>query len=139
MVDKLQLAVNGTLMRGLALNKNLLEVGAFFIREDKTDDFYRLWSINDIHPAMLRTTSAHNSVDVEIWEIAPQALGTILFNEPSGLTIGKVYLANGETVLGILGESWLVEGQQEITNTGGWRNYIKYLKCSSSRIEENIL
>ena len=31
------LAVNGTLMRGLELNPNLLAVGATFVREDETD------------------------------------------------------------------------------------------------------
>ena len=32
-----QLAVNGTLMRGLELNPNLLAVGATFIREARTE------------------------------------------------------------------------------------------------------
>ena len=50
------LAVNGTLMRGLELNPNLTNVGGKFIREEKTDKHYRLWSINDVHPAMIRTT-----------------------------------------------------------------------------------
>jgi hypothetical protein len=31
------LAVNGTLMRGLELNANLLAVGASFVRQDETD------------------------------------------------------------------------------------------------------
>jgi hypothetical protein len=48
------LAVNGTLMRGLALNPNLLAVGATFIRETATEPTYRLWSIDDRHPAMMR-------------------------------------------------------------------------------------
>jgi hypothetical protein len=40
-----RLAVNGTLMRGLALNGNLLAVGATFHREATTIPTYRLWSI----------------------------------------------------------------------------------------------
>jgi gamma-glutamylcyclotransferase (GGCT)/AIG2-like uncharacterized protein YtfP len=48
------LAVNGTLMRGLELNGNLLSVGATFLREAQTEPTYRLWSIDDRHPAMLR-------------------------------------------------------------------------------------
>ena len=54
-MEKTLLAVNGTLMRGLELNPNLLAVGATFVREDETDACYRLWSIGDRHPAMLRT------------------------------------------------------------------------------------
>jgi hypothetical protein len=48
----------------------------------------------------------------------------ILFSEPAGLTVGKVRLTDGSTVLGVLGESALVEGQREITAHGGWRAYI---------------
>jgi hypothetical protein len=56
MNKKYQLAVDGTLMRGLPLNENLVKVGATFRREMKTSDCYRLWSINDRYPGMLRTT-----------------------------------------------------------------------------------
>ncbi|MCW9732951.1 glutamyl-tRNA amidotransferase [Avibacterium sp. 20-15] len=124
MNEHILFAVNGTLMRGLALNHNLLNVGAKFIREDKTDEYYRLWSINDIHPAMQRTREKSYSVELEIWAINPTALATILLNEPNGLTIGKVHLTNGEQVLGVLGENWLTQGQIEISHTGGWRNYL---------------
>src|SRR5436305_51179 len=48
------LAVNGTLMRGLKLNGNLTAAGAHFVREAATAPEYRLWSIGDRHPAVLR-------------------------------------------------------------------------------------
>ncbi len=41
-VRKFILAVNGTLMRGLELNPNMLAAGAEFIREDRTVPVYRL-------------------------------------------------------------------------------------------------
>ena len=41
------LAVNGTLMRGLELEPNLLNAGASFVREARTEKAYRLWSIED--------------------------------------------------------------------------------------------
>ncbi len=47
-MSDIKLAVNGTLMRGLELNKNLLEVGATFIKEATTETAYRLFSIGDI-------------------------------------------------------------------------------------------
>jgi hypothetical protein len=52
-------------------------------------------------------------------------LGTILLGEPAGLCIGKVLLADGSVVLGVLGEGWLCEGHREITTSGGWRGYSK--------------
>ncbi|EGR0233371.1 glutamyl-tRNA amidotransferase [Vibrio vulnificus] len=121
------LAVNGTLMRGLKLNHNLLNVGAEFVREDVTDKHYRLWSINDDHPAMIRTIEESNSVDLEIWALPMAAFATVLSNEPAGLSIGKVKLADGSEILGVLGEPCLVEGQKEITHTGGWRKYTEAL------------
>jgi hypothetical protein len=51
-------------------------------------------------------------------------LAGILLNEPPGLSIGKVKLEDGSTVLGVLGEPALVEGQREITSYGGWRAYV---------------
>ncbi len=116
-------AVNGTLMRGLELNGNLLKVGAFFVREDLTAPIYRLWSIADRHPAMLRVSQDGQAIALEIWSITPAALGDILLSEPAGLCIGKIVLADGQEVLGVLGEPFLCEGQQEITAYGGWRSF----------------
>lgn len=116
-------AVNGTLMRGLELNVNLQKVGAVFVREDRTAPLYRLWSINDRHPAMLRVSTDGQAIALEIWSITADALGTILQSEPAGLCIGKIVLADGQEVLGVLGEPFLCEGQREITSFGGWRAY----------------
>src|SRR5207244_5032419 len=81
------LAVNGTLMRGLELNANLLDVGARFVREDETDACYRIWSIGDRHPAMLRTPGEGARVAVELWNVPVEGLARILLAEPLGLAI----------------------------------------------------
>jgi hypothetical protein len=127
------LAVNGTLMRGLELNPNLLAVGAAFVREDTTEACYRIWSIGDRHPAMLRTPGEGTSVAVELWDVPLAGLATILQNEPPGLAIGKVVLKDGTIVLGVLGEPFLCEGQPEITAFGGWRSYIALRQESTAR------
>ena len=120
------LAVNGTLMRGLELNKNLLNVGAKFIREDKTDPQYRIWSINDVHPAMYRVNNnGGTSVALEVWDVPDAGLISVLLNEPPGLSIGNVHLADGTTLLGVLGEPYRCEGMVEITEFGGWRAYME--------------
>jgi len=120
------LAVNGTLMRGLKLNPNMLAAGATFVREAATEPAYRLWTINDDHPAMIRVTDGSGAaVQLEVWSVPAGGLAGILLNEPPGLAIGKVRLADGSTVLGVLGENALVDGQREITAHGGWRSYMK--------------
>lgn len=123
MTETLKLAVNGTLMRGLVLNPNLLDVGATFECETTTEPAYRLWTIDDRYPAMIRVAENGVAIAVEIWDVPLAGLGLILTQEPPGLAIGKVKLANGEIVLGVIGEPLTVENQQEITKYGGWRAY----------------
>jgi hypothetical protein len=128
MSDICELAVNGTLMRGLELNDNLQQVGAVFVRETLTAPIYRLWSIDDRHPAMMRVSEGGRSIALEIWSLPLAGLAQILQQEPAGLCIGKIKLADDLEVLGVLGEHCLCEGNLEITNFGGWRNYIESLK-----------
>jgi gamma-glutamylcyclotransferase (GGCT)/AIG2-like uncharacterized protein YtfP len=101
------LAVNGTLMRGLELNPNMLAAGAEFLREDRTEPAYRLFSIGDRHPGMFRIAQGGASVAVEVWRVPAPGLSAILQHEPPG----------------VLAEQILCEGQKEITQFGGWRAY----------------
>ena len=118
------LAVNGTLMRGLELNPNLQKVGATFVREDETDECYRIWSIDDRHPAMLRTPGEGARIAVELWDVPFDGMAQVLLSEPPGLAIGKVVLKDKSVVLGVLGEPFLCAGKREITSYGGWRAYV---------------
>ena len=129
-MEFVKLAVNGTLMRGLPLEKNLLEAGAVFEREAATGKCYRLWSTRDNTPAMLRVDPADPnavSVAVEVWRVPAAGLASVLLREPEGLSVGKVTLSDGEVVLGVIAEPELVRGQKEISSYGGWRSYIATL------------
>ena len=126
--ENVLLAVNGTLMRGIELEPNLVNLGATFVREDRTEPAYRLYSINDIHPAMVRVpANATNgvSVAVEIWSVPADGVATLLGKEPPGLSIGKAKLQNGSIVLGVIAEPALVVGMKDISNyNGSFRDYI---------------
>lgn len=117
------LAVNGTLMRGLELNPNMIAAGASFVAEANTAPCYRAWSIGDRHPGMVRTREPSGTVALELWAVPPEGLASILLREPAGLCVGKVLLDDGREVLGVLAEPWLTEGEREITEYGGWRAY----------------
>ena len=124
--DPVLLAVNGTLMRGLKLNPNMLAAGATFVREATTEPRYRLYTVNDDHPAMVRVTDGSGvAVALELWSVPRAGLAGILLAEPPGLAVGKVRLDDGSIVLGVLGETALVEGCPEISRHGGWRRYIE--------------
>ena len=124
-METVQLAVNGTLMRGFALNRNLLAVGATFVQEAMTAPIYRLWSIDDQYPAMLRVATGGAVIALEIWAIPMLHLGTILLQEPPGLCLGKILLADQAIILGVLGEAYMCEGKRDITAWGGWRAYME--------------
>ena len=77
-MEEILLAVNGSLMRGFALNKNLLAVDAEFVREAITSEQYRMWSINDQYPAMQRDSHGGQKIQVEIWKMSPSSLVKLL-------------------------------------------------------------
>lgn len=123
-MQKISLAVNGTLMRGLYLNKNLLELDAEFQNETLTSSNYRLWSIDDQYPAMIRDQNLGIKIELEVWTLSPEALISLLTKEPPGLCVGLVELDDGKRILGVLGEPYILLNQKEITHFGGWRKYI---------------
>ncbi len=127
MNDKVFLAVNGTLMRGLELENNLKEVGASFEKESQTEKAYRLYSIDDRYPAMVKDDNGA-SIDVEVYELSKEAMAVVLSKEPEGLTIEKIKLIDGQEVYGVVGLSFIIKNQKEITSYRGWRNYIKELR-----------
>ena len=53
-----------------------------------------------------------------------QHLGSFLALIPSPLGLGKVELIDGSEVVGFICEPYGIEGATEITQTGGWRNWI---------------
>ena len=135
MVDTLKLAVNGTLMRNLSLNPNMLNVGSTFEREARTEPSYRIWSIDDNYPAMIKVKEGGVAVALEVWNVPLAGLGIILSQEPPGLAIGKVVLQDGEEVLGVIGEPLTVVEKREITQYGGWR---AYRAATEQQVEKSV-
>ena len=123
MSKKVLLADNGTLMRGLELENNLKQVGATFIKESKTEKVYRLYSINDKYPAMVKGKKGQ-AIAVEVYELTEEGMKKVLSKEPKGLTIDKIKLITGEEVYGVIGEGDIINGQKDITSYKGWKKYI---------------
>ena len=117
------LAVNGGLMRGMSSHQVMLDAGAIFLREDATEPTYRLWSIDDQFPAMLRVAEGGASIVVEVYELSTRGFTAVLQREPAGLSVAHVRLIGGEILLGVVGEQILCERRREITEYGGWSAY----------------
>jgi gamma-glutamylcyclotransferase (GGCT)/AIG2-like uncharacterized protein YtfP len=120
----MELFVNGTLMRGLALHPNL--AGADFLGACSTAPMYRLYSIGDVHPGMFQVADGGVSVTGELYDVPPDVLRRVESHEPPGLYRGPVQLSDDRVVQGILYPRALAEGiHKDISSYGGWREYLE--------------
>ena len=119
------IVVNGGLMRGLRGHPRMLASGALFLREVRTAPLYRLWSIHDRFPGMVRGGAGGASILAELYQVSREGLCRVVEGEADGLSLGRLLLDDGTGPLGVLGEPRLVEGMREITEFGGWRAYVE--------------
>jgi AGZA family xanthine/uracil permease-like MFS transporter len=123
-LDDELLFVNGTLMRGLELHPNL--AGAELLEETSTAPVYRVHSIDDEHPGMNRVADGEQGASVtgELYHVPVDVLLRVIESEPEGLYRGPVELSDGRVVPGILYRRERAEQHPEITQHGGWREYL---------------
>ena len=123
----IELFVNGTLMRGLALHHNL--DGAEFVGAFRTAPKYRLYSIGDVHPGMFEVEAGGVSVAGEIYRMTDEIWRRVEAGEPPHLYRGPVRLSDGRSVDGILFPRALAQGRhRDISDFGDWRDYIASLR-----------
>ena len=124
----MELFVNGTLMKGLELNKNL--DGSEFMGEFTTEPCYRLYSINDVHPGMYEVKECGVAVVGEMYRMSDEIWQRVEAGEPPHLYCGPVKLNNEQTVNGILFPQDIAEANhKDISEFGDWRKYIDSKKC----------
>ncbi|ENN89344.1 allophanate hydrolase [Rhizobium freirei PRF 81] len=127
-VGLIDIAVVGAHLSGMPLNQQLLALDGRFLRKAQTSDCYRLYVLPGQMPAkpgLLRVPQATGGqIDVEIWQMTPAAFGQFVAAIPSPLGIGTLYLADGTSAKGFLAEATAITDATDITNYGGWRNYV---------------
>jgi gamma-glutamylcyclotransferase (GGCT)/AIG2-like uncharacterized protein YtfP len=123
MTATVELFVNGTLMRGDVLHRNL--DGSRFISEARTAERYRLFSIGDVHPGMVEARGTPGvAVAGELYEHDLEHLERLVAGEPPGLGIAVVELEDGTRSLGVFWvASELPETAIDISEHGDWRVY----------------
>ncbi len=65
-------------------------------------------------------------IAVEVWQLSPASFGRFVSSIPQPLGIGKLLLDDGTEVSGFLCEPAALDGAMEITEFGGWRNYVAF-------------
>ena len=125
---QIPLVVVGAHLTGLALNHQLQELGATFLRATRTAPDYRLYALPGTvppKPGLVRAPGFEGpGLEVEVWALDPAAFGRFAAAIPAPLGIGKIALADGESASGFLCEAHAVADAPEITRHGGWRAYL---------------
>ncbi|HVT64477.1 MAG TPA: allophanate hydrolase [Mycobacteriales bacterium] len=121
-----QVVVCGAHLSGMAMNRQLLDLGAQLVRRTRTGPGYRMYALPDRRrPGLVATGDGPpRGIDVEVWELSDAALGALLRSIAPPLGLGTVVLADGSGVTGFLAESHRLGDAADITAHGGWRQYL---------------
>ncbi|MFD0733285.1 allophanate hydrolase [Planotetraspora mira] len=122
----LRLAVVGAHLTGQPLNHQLTGRGADLVATTTTASAYRLYALPTTppKPGLVRTAEGGAPIEVEVWELPPDGLGSLLAEVPRPLALGQVELADGSTVTGFVCTPEGLAGATDITVHGGWRAYL---------------
>jgi allophanate hydrolase len=123
----LPMVVVGAHLSGQPLNYQLTERGAKLLETSRTTVAYRLYALANTTPAkpglVFEPGFQGPGIEVEVWDMPIESVGSFLALIPPPLSIGNVRLENGRVVKGFLCEGFAVGSSQEITHLGGWRAY----------------
>ncbi len=113
---------NGGLMRGQSAHWKLK--AATFLEAVYTAPRYRLYSIGNRYPAMLRDDARGVAIAAELYHVADEVWPFVANIEPPGLYRGPVELADGRLLEGMLGQAGFVaKNGVDISGYGGWAEY----------------
>ena len=127
----IDIAVCGAHLSGMPLNHQLTDNNAILIEATHTEASYRLYALAGgppLRPGLVKDRENGKSIEVEVWRMPLADFGKFMINIPSPLGIGKAKLEGGEEVNSFICEPYGIEGAEDISDFGGWRNYIK--QCS---------
>ncbi len=121
-----EILVIGAHLDGMALNRELTELGAALVAACRTAPDYRLFALpgTPARPGMVRVASGGGAIEGELWRMTDAAFGRFVRAVPSPLSIGSITLADGRVVKGFLCEATATDGARDITSHGGWRAWL---------------
>jgi allophanate hydrolase len=125
------MAVVGAHLTGQPLNWQMTQRKARLVRATRTHSDYRLFAVPNTTPPkpglVYEPGFGGQGIEVEIWAMPEDTVGSFLNAIPPPLSLGTLRLADGSTVKGFLCEPSGIAGAQEITHLGGWRRYVQGL------------
>ena len=126
------MAVVGAHLSGQPLNWQMTERRARLVRTVRSHADYRLYVLPNSTPAkpglVFSPGYGGAGIELEVWAMPEDTVGSFLMGIPAPLCLGTVRLEDGSTVKGFLCEPAGVVAAEEITELGGWRNYLQSLR-----------
>jgi allophanate hydrolase len=121
----LEIFVVGAHLSGEPLSSQLVLAGGTLSYEIGTAAQYRMYALDTVpaKPGLVHVARGGSAIAGEVWSLPAAGFGTFVAAIPSPMAIGKVVLADGQSVSGFLVEPLALDGAQEITPYGGWRAY----------------
>jgi allophanate hydrolase len=123
----LQLAVVGAHLQGMPLHGQLVERGCRLVERTRTAPAYRLYALPGTtppKPGLARAAEAGHAIEVEVYEMPSDQLGSFLALIPPPLGLGSVQLADGRWTHGFICEPVALAGAEDISAHGGWRAWL---------------
>ena len=121
-------AVVGAHLSGMPLNHQLTDRRAELTGRTRTAPCYRLHLIAEApvaKPGLVRCAdAAGTAIDVEIWRMPVEHFGSFVALIPAPLALGTIALEDNRAVQGFLCESYAVADAPDISEYGGWRQFM---------------
>ncbi|KAF2012988.1 urea amidolyase [Aaosphaeria arxii CBS 175.79] len=134
-VSSIPVAVVGAHLTGFPLNNDLTSRGATLVASTATAPKYQLFSLNTTgpvrKPGLKRVVDGGDSIEVEVWSMPLDKMGSFLGTIVAPLGLGSIELENGHWVQGFICEPIGLADAENITNFGGWRAYMKSLQTTT--------
>ena len=131
----LPLAVVGAHLQGMPLHAQLVERGARLLQRTRTAARYRLHALPGQappKPGLARQASGGHAIEVEVYDMPQQHLGSFLALVAPPLGLGSIELEDGRWVKGFICEPWALQDAVDISHHGGWRGYVASLAAASN-------
>jgi allophanate hydrolase len=131
---EIAIAVVGAHLSGMPLNGELRALNARLLKTTNTAPDYKLYALRGTvppKPGLKRVERGSGArIALEIWALTAEAFGTFVANVPPPMAIGTLRLDDGSEMKGFVAEPAAFDGARDISEFGGWRNFIAQAKAT---------
>jgi allophanate hydrolase len=131
--NEIDIAVCGAHLSGFPLNHQLTERGGVLVKGGTTSKDYRLYALAGgppFRPGLIRVEADSDrgvAIEVEVWRLPIETLGSFLQGIPKPLGLGKLQLEDASWVTGFICEGYEIPEARDISKYGSWRVYMDKL------------